>query len=72
MKSLKQYNDKDLETGRAIAQGMRIENMQREKNMARFEKRTGTILERQAEAALKGTSSRINNDGSERSLLPKN
>ena len=68
MKSLKHYNQNDIDTGRAIAQGMRADKAQYEKNMARHEKRVGTMLERQAETALKG----INSDGRERLMRPKN
>jgi len=43
-----------IEQGRAIAQGMRFAKIQHEKNMAKAEKRTTTMLENQAIVALSG------------------
>lgn len=50
MKSLTSYN----EEGRAIAQGMRAEKVEHQKNMAKAAKRQQTMLERAAEKALSG------------------
>lgn len=54
MKSSKEYNDEMVENGRAMARGMRQENMQHEKNMAKASKRQQTMLENAAEQALSG------------------
>lgn len=42
------------EYGRVIAQGMRTEKVQHEKNMAKAEKRNNTMLEKAATQALSG------------------
>ena len=44
----------EVEHGRAIARGMREQNMQFEKNMAKAEKRKATMLENAAKNALSG------------------
>lgn len=49
-----QNKEKQFEQGRVIAQGMRAEQVQHEKNMAKSEKRTNTMLENQARQALSG------------------
>ena len=56
MKSLKNTSKEEL-TGRAIAQSMRAEQAQHEKNMAKAAKRQQTMLERAAEQALSGRGS---------------
>ena len=45
-------NDKMVGQGRAIARGMHLEQVQREKNMAKAVKRKSTMLENAAERAL--------------------
>ncbi len=47
-------NAKLAEQGRAIAQGIQIAEAQKQKNMARAEKRSNTMLENAAEAMLSG------------------
>lgn len=55
MKSSKHYsNEKMVENGKAMARGMRQENMQHEKNMAKAGRRRQTMLENAAEEALSG------------------
>ena len=50
-----QKEQKQLEqTGRVIAQGMRAEKVQHQKNMAKAEKRHTTMLNKEAERALSG------------------
>jgi hypothetical protein len=52
MKSLQK--DKLIEQGRVIAHAMNEVNVQKEKNMAKAEKRKATMLENAAERALSG------------------
>lgn len=46
--------DKARENGRAIARGMEDARVEKQKNMAKAEKRRATMLERAAEEALSG------------------
>lgn len=54
MKSSKNYSDAKVEEGKAMARGMREENMRHEKNIAKAGKRKQTMLENAAEKALSG------------------
>jgi hypothetical protein len=56
MKSSQKYNlrEKWMETGRVIAHAMNEVEVQKEKNMAKAEKRKATMLENAAERALSG------------------
>jgi len=54
MKSSKNYNDEQVEQGKAMARGMRLENERHERNMAKASKRKQTMLENAAEQALSG------------------
>ena len=47
--------EKWMETGRVIAHAMNEVNVQKEKNMAKAEKRKATMLENAAERALSGS-----------------
>lgn len=47
--------DKWMETGRVIAHAMNEVNIQKEKNMAKADKRKATMLENAAEKALSGS-----------------
>lgn len=51
---MKLSEDKMVEQGRAVARGMDELRAQKERNMAKAEKRTKTMLERAAERALSG------------------
>ena len=53
--SQKSLRDKWMETGRVIAHAMNEVNVQREKNMAKADKRKATMLENAAEKALSGS-----------------
>lgn len=52
MKSSKELTNNEKEQGRAIARGIAEEQARKERNMAKAEKRTKTMLEKAAERAL--------------------
>lgn len=63
MKSSKQsthsLTDRHAEQGRAIARAMQEVQVEKQKNMAKAERRKATMLENAAEQVLSGTLSRI-------------